>query len=124
MLILVTGQGDVVWISQLAPFKGVGEKWVLSWEGEVCPREVWIDLFHIASTTKDKLTIEFSEDLVEKRYKVVCKTGGVSPRKRSMSDAGLPEGNEFKDKAAWEDFDHMHESSQDTSEFSSDLVKV
>ena len=40
-----------------------------------------------------------------------------------MQDAGIPEGNELKDEAAWEELDHMHKSSQNTCKFSSDLVK-
>ena len=104
-------------------FEVIGIKWLSSWEGGVCPGETWIELLHIASSTKDKETIEFSKDLLEKRCEEVSKTGCVSPRKRLMTEAGFPEGDKFKDKTAWEKFDHMHESSQDASEFFSDLVK-
>ena len=61
------------------------------------------------------------QELVEKRYKEVRKTGSVSPRKRLIVEAGVLEGNGSEDELVWEEFD-MHESSQDISKFLSDLV--
>ena len=79
VLISVTGQGDVVWLSQSATLETAGKKRLVAWKDDVHPREVWMELLHRASSIKDKEMIEFSKELAEKSHEEVCITGGVSP---------------------------------------------
>ena len=41
MLILITAQGEVVYLSQPATFKVMGVMWLLSWQDDSRLRDVW-----------------------------------------------------------------------------------
>ena len=57
-------------------------------------------ILHMSASIDDVETIEFSQELVEKRHMEICNTGGVPPRKYSTEEAEFPEGNASNHEAA------------------------
>ena len=64
------------------------------------------NLLYMSSSGVDEETIEFSQELVTKRYEEICVLGAVSPRKHTPLEVGFLYQNALgKEEEAWDMFD-------------------